>query len=140
MAKGTTVQSGIADVKGLRRFQRTLREAGDDLSDFKEANTRAAKIVEPVARSKAPARSGRLAASVRSSGTKQAGVIRAGSARVPYAGVIHFGTERAKNPFWVKRRITGRPFAAAAAKETEPTWARVYQDAVDKAIKRIQGA
>lgn len=143
MAKAAGFTAGAGDTEVLRggaRLRRTLRQAGDDLTDLKEAHARAAKIVEPVAVAKAPKASGALAATGRSSGTKTAGMVRFGSRSVPYAGVRHFGTERARSEFWQKRRIVGRPFAIEAARDTEPQWGRIYQDAVDKAISRIQGA
>jgi len=127
-------------VKGAARLRKTLRQAGDDLSDLKEANARAAGIVQPAASNLAPKASGALASSGRSSGTKTGGMVRFGSKRVPYAGVIHFGTERAKDPFWQKRRIKGRPFATDAATATQPQWLNIYQQAVEAAIARIQGA
>lgn len=132
----TSVTSGEGylrhELKGAAQLRRTLRQAGDDLTDLKEANARAARVVEPAARSKAPVDTGRLASTIRSSGTKTAGVVRAGRKSVPYAGPIHFG--------WPARGIPATPFIADAAKQTEPAWGAIYLEAVEKAISRIKGA
>lgn len=134
MAKSITSGSGLlkTEVQGASRLARTLRQAGDDLEDLKDANARAAKIVEEGTLGLVPVRTGWLASTIRSTGTKAAGFIRAGGKLAPYAGPIHWG--------WPKRNIKPNPFAADAAKLTEPVWGRIYQDAVNKAIQRIQGA
>lgn len=134
MSSSVTSGSGPyrQELKGAARLRRTLRQAGDDLEDMKDANTRAAKIVEEGAIGLVPVLTGDLARSIRSSGTKTAGVVRAGSKALPYAGVIHWG--------WPAHGITANPFAADAAKLTEPTWGRIYEEAVDKALARIKGA
>lgn len=131
----STVTSGSGpiklELKGAAQLRRTLKAAGDDLEDLKDANTRAAKVVEEGALGLVPVDTGFLASTIRSSGTKTAGVVRAGSKAVPYAGPIHWG--------WPARNIAAQPFAADAAKLTEPTWGPIYEDAVQKAIKRIKG-
>ena len=66
-------------VKGARELAKALRQAGADMQDLKDANRRAADIVAPAAKAKAPRRTGRLAASVRAGATQKAGVIRAGT-------------------------------------------------------------
>lgn len=118
-------------VEGMRTLRATLRKAGDDLSDLKEAHAAAAGIVVPAARASAPRRTGRLAGNVRGSGTKTGAVIRAGGARVPYAAPIHWG--------WEKRGIAPNPFISTAAQNTEPTWTRVYEAGVERVLSRIKG-
>lgn len=71
-------------------------------ADFRAANLEAAQTVAGDATSRVPVLTGRLQASIRASATPKAGVVRAGFARLPYAGVIHFGWPRhniAPNPF-----------------------------------------
>lgn len=133
MAKSITSGDGLlkTEVRGASRLARTLRQAGDDLEDLKDAHSRAAKVVEEGTIGLVPVSSGWLASTIRSTGTKTAGVIRAGNKATPYAGPIHWG--------WPKRNIKPNPFAADAAKLTEPVWGRIYQEAVNKAIQRIQG-
>lgn len=127
MAAGKVLQ-----VEGARELRRTLKRAGEDLDDLKGAHREAAKVVEPVAVSKVPRRSGRLAASIRSSGTTAAAIVRAGYASVPYAGPIHWG--------WAARHIEPQPFIYEAAIETQPKWADAYRDEVQKILDRVRGA
>lgn len=123
-------------IEGGRNLRRTLRQAGSDLQELKDANARAAGIVSGKAQSWAPARTGRLRATVRSSGTKTAGIVRAGNNRksksgVPYAGPIHWG--------WRARGIKANPFLSYSAQATEPTWVRLYENLVNKALEQIKG-
>lgn len=119
-------------LKGVRQLSRQLKKAGADLDDLKEENKKAADIVKDEATPHAPVRSGRLKKTLRSSGTRQYGVVRLGTKAVPYAGPIHFG--------WPKRNITAQPFVSQAAKDAEAEWAQIYQNAVDKIIADITGA
>ena len=91
------------EVIGLNRFVRQLKQLEPDLLDeLKSANKDLASSVESEARGLVPTRSGNLASSLRSTGTARSGVVRAGKARVPYAGPIHFG--------WARRNIAPNPF------------------------------
>jgi hypothetical protein len=90
-------------VIGLNRFVRQLKQLEPELLDeLKGANKELAGRVESTARGLVPTRSGKLASSLRSSGTARSGIVRAGKARVPYAGPIHFG--------WASRNIRPDPF------------------------------
>lgn len=125
MSTGPTVR-----VEGAARLRRTLRQAGDDLGSLKAAHTKAAKIAaDAVNAPRGP--SGRLASSVRSSGTKTAGILRAGRASVPYAGPIHWG--------WPRRGIRANPFLSEGAQNSESQWLPVYEGAVDDAINQVKG-
>lgn len=126
MAKGPVVK-----VDGARELRRQLRAASDDLGDLKAAHAEAGRIVEPVAKGRAPVRSGALRASVRSSGTATAAIVRAGYARVPYANPIHWG--------WPARNIRPQPFAWDAIKKTQPRWMLAYQRAVNGILSRVRG-
>jgi len=121
----------IVRLEGARQLRRTLRQAGDDLSDLKRAHADAAAVVTPVAQAKAPRRSGRLSATVRGSGTKTGALIRAGFAAVPYAGVQEFG--------WPRRHIPAQPFVVPAARETEPQWMGMYEAEVDRLLGHVKG-
>ncbi|HAT1153068.1 TPA: HK97 gp10 family phage protein [Corynebacterium striatum] len=123
-------------LEGGRNLRRTLREAGSDLTELKAANAQAASIVAGRAQSWAPVVSGRLAATVRSSGTKTAGIVRAGNNRksasgVPYAAPIHWG--------WKARNIRANPFLSYSAQSTEPTWLALYESLVNTALSKIKG-
>lgn len=128
---GKTVQ-----VLGARQLRATLRAAGDDLTDLRDANRAAGDVVAGAGQSRAPRVSGRLAASVRASGTKTAAIVRAGNNRstasaVPYGNPIHWG--------WFKRGIRPNPFLSLAAQATEPVWRKPYETALDKAIQKVKG-
>ncbi|WP_408936386.1 hypothetical protein [Corynebacterium tuberculostearicum] len=123
-------------VEGGRQLRKTMRQAGSDLSDLKNANAQAAGIVSGRAKSWAPSRTGRLKNTVRSSGTKTAGIVRAGNNRksasgVPYAAPIHWG--------WKKKHIKANPFLSYSAQATEPTWIRLYENLVNQALQKIRG-
>lgn len=119
-------------VEGGAALRRTLKAAGRDLDDLKDANARAASVVAQWAAVTAPRRTGALGASVR--GSRQAGRARivAGNAGVPYAGVIHWG--------WPSRHITAQPFISAAAQSTEPSWTSAYLADIEKVIATVKGA
>lgn len=116
-------------VKGARELARGLKQAGADLKDLRAVNKQAAGVVVPEAKRRVPARTGRLANSIRAGATQKAGVVRAGSKRIPYAGPINYG--------WPKRNIKPTHFMNDAAEATRPQWVQVYADAVQKIIDRI---
>ena len=78
-------------VEGLRETVRSLQRFGVEVGDLKAAFKRIGSFVQRDAQSLAPKKTGRLAASIRPSNTKNKSIIRAGSARVVYAGVQHYG-------------------------------------------------
>lgn len=122
-------------LEGARRLRATLRKAGDDLSDLKAANLKAANIVAPVARNRAPRKRGRLEQTVRPGATKTAAIIRAGNnakAGVAYANPIHWG--------WFARHIKPTLFLSRAAQESENQWIVPYEQALDNAVQKIEGA
>lgn len=119
------------EVEGLRRLRKTLREAGDDLSDLKELNAKAAEIAANASADLAPSRTGRLKKTIRSSGTKTAGIIRAGTKKVPYAGPIHWG--------WKKRKIKPNPFMSDGAQDSKGEWLPIYEAGLDGILYRIDG-
>jgi hypothetical protein len=116
-------------VTGGRKLRRALNDAGIGLADLKEAHRQAAAIVEAAAKSRAPVRSGALQRSLRSSGTNTAGIVRAGSGKVPYANPIHWG--------WPARHIRPNPFVAEAAGQSEHRWLTVYIAAVEAAVAAV---
>ena len=124
------LKAGI-EVRGARELRRSAKAAGDDLSDLKEAHNEAAQVVTNAGRQRAPKKEGKLAGTVRGSGTKTAAVVRAGGARARYAGPIHFG--------WPARHIDANPFLTEAAQETESSWVGIYEQTVEKVLNRIEG-
>lgn len=123
--------STLLNVEGGRKLRAALKAAGDDLADMTAAHKRITDIVIGTAGGKVPRRSGRLASSVRGSGTKTASVVRAGGARVPYAGPIHWG--------WPTRNISAQPFLVDAARATEPQWTAVYLEDLQAILDKHAG-
>ena len=119
-------------VEGAARLRRTMRRAGADLEDLKAVNAAVAALVAGRAATRAPVRSGALAASVRGNRAAATASVRAGRAAVPYAGPIHWG--------WPLRGIAADPFIAATAQDTEPVWVAMYRDGVEQAIAKVEGA
>lgn len=96
-------QKAAIQVVGLRELRRDLRRLGDDAVDgLKGIHQKSADMVMQAALPRVPVRTGRLKQTVRSSGTRTGGTVRAGFKRVPYAGPIHFG--------WRDRGIKPQPF------------------------------
>lgn len=121
----------LVEIDGARQLRRTLKAAGDDLDDLKQANQQAAEIAAGGARRRAPVLTGALVGDIRASGTKTAGVIRAGRKRLAYAGPIHWG--------WPARGITATPYLTEGAQQTESVWVPLYEHELDKALSKVKG-
>ena len=119
-------------VQGLSAFIRAMRDAEADLDELKDASQRAGTIVLNAATARAPRRTGRLAASGRVSRVARRAVVRFGSARVPYAGPIHWG--------WPRRHIAAQPFAIDAARATEPVWLAGYARELERIATKVEGS
>lgn len=96
---GTRVQ-----IEGLNRTVRQLSKAGADAQDMKNLMHEIGMIVVNAANP--PVRSGALSGSLRAGRGKTKAVVRAGGARIPYAGVVHYG--------WPARGIRPNPFLIEA--------------------------
>lgn len=130
-------------VEGAARLRRTLKAAGADMKDLSRLNREAANIVLPYAKALAPMgdpTKGHIASTIRTGSTTKAGIIRAGNSRMPYAGVIHFGTPsgyRDKTGRFIP--IEPQPWIAMAAKQSEPQWVENYFEGLMKVINSVQG-
>lgn len=135
MIDGVTVQ-------GARELRRTLRKAGDDLSDLKTAHAEAARIAANASADLAPTDSGRLANSIRGAGTKTAGIVRAGKKSVPYANAVHWGRvywPHAKHTRRTRSETQAQPFISDGARGSEGQWIPVFERAIDEALDKIKG-
>jgi len=126
------VGEGKVEVEGGKELRKSLKGVEDGLKDLQAAHGAAAGIVAAAAPAYAPLLSGALAGSIRGSGAKSAATVRAGGARVPYAGVQEYG--------WPARNIPAQPFLVPAAHDTEETWYPPYQEAVETLLGKVQGA
>lgn len=120
-----------AEVEGLKNLRRTIRQAGGDTKDLRNANLAAAQTIVPIAAGLAPKVSGRLAASIRAGATQKAGMVRAGRKLIPYANPVHWG--------WPKRHIAPNPWIATAAAANEELWLKVYEQHIDRILGKIEG-
>ena len=119
--------------RGLRELIQEPKEAGDGLTDLRPPLAAAAKFVEETAAALVPrGTSSKLAHSIRSSVTKKAGVVRAGRASVPYAGVIHYG--------WPQHNIEESHFLIRAAHTREPQWVQAFTDYIQDQLNNIKGS
>jgi hypothetical protein len=112
-------------IAGLKELVRDLEKTGVQIADLKAAFGGIAEEARSLAAGFAPRRSGRLAASLRSSTAKNYATVTAGGASAPYAGPINYG--------WPKRNITGSGFMQKADASIRP---RVLGDLV-RAVDRL---
>lgn len=124
--------AGQVRLEGAAQFRRTLRKAGDDLTDLKQTHKDAATIAANASADLAPELTGRLKRTIRAAGTKTAGIIRAGNnTAVRYAGPIHWG--------WYRRHIQPSLFLSRGAQSSEGRWLPIYQHYVTNTIQQIEG-
>ena len=113
-------------VEGAKELRRALKNVEGGTADLKKVHADAATVVELQAATLVPRRSGTLAGSIRSTGQARAGVVRAGKASVPYAGVIHFG--------WPAHNIEPQPFLYDALDQRATEVVDLYRKRVDALI------
>jgi len=129
----TSVGGVTVKVDGAAQLRRTLRRAGHDLGDLGDLHAQVGGIVVGEADAWAPrGPTGALAGSIRAWKAKTSAIVRAGGAKVPYAGVQEWG--------WPARNIRAHPYLTTAAKATEPTWTEVYTAGVDRILATVKGA
>jgi hypothetical protein len=121
-------EASSLQIRGLTRFRATLKKAGADMADLKEANVAVATTVASRAKAIGPSRSGRLVGSVQPS--KTVGRARVRSSLV-YAPVIHYG--------WPRHHIRPQPFVTEAAAETSGEWMATYEKALQDLANTVQG-
>ncbi len=129
----------LIQLEGGRKLRKAFKDVGDDMSDMKALHRSLADDVAGTAKAKVPKRSGRLARSIRGSGTKTKSEVKAGNNRksgpssVPYAGRIHFGDPGSRT----RGRIRPQPFLYDALDERQQDVLDRYNDEVRTIIKRV---
>lgn len=117
------------EIEGGKQFRAAATAAGKDaVDDLKAANKSAAEVVKTAALPIVPVMTGALKNSVRTSGTKTAGVVRAASARIPWGPPIHWG--------WAARNIAPRPFLYEALDSRRDEVMATYVKQVDEVIRK----
>lgn len=119
------------EVEGARQLRASLKRAGLDVQDLKNAHRAVAELVKDRAAPKAPRRTGALARSLRAAGTQREAIVRAGGARVPYANPIHWG--------WPRRHIAAQRFISDAVLANEDPALDIYLHALESIIDKIEG-
>ena len=117
------------NVPGLRQLVTTMRKAGIDMADLKEANKAAGTIVATRGKGVAPRLTGKLAASIRPSKTARKAVVRAGGSNIRYARFQEFGSR--------KNRATH--YLYGSAEWTQPQWVPEYERELSRIVARIKG-
>jgi len=110
-------------VEGLGKTLRAMSKAGADSEDMKDLMFSLGLIVVQAANP--PRLSGTLGQTLRAGRGKTKAVVRAGGARAPYAGVIHYG--------WPDRNIPANEFLSEALNTTR---ARILSE-LDKGIGEL---
>lgn len=126
--------AGEVRLEGLASLRRTLRAAGDDLSDMKAAHKDAALVAAAQVRAEAPVGEDtpHLLNTIRAAGTKTAAIIRAGNnSNVRYAGPINYG--------WGRRHIAANPFMQRGARKSESRWLPVYMRYIERSLDQVKG-
>ena len=128
-------------VYGARDLRRSLNDAGDGMTELKAANRAAAETAARASAALAQKLTGALAATIRASGTKTAGIIRAGRKSVPYAAPIHWGWPTRPDPLLsiYGGPIEAQPFLSDGAQSSEGTWLPEYVQTVNGLIRRVKG-
>lgn len=115
-------------VKGLNECLSALRKLGADMDELKDANKELSTEIADKASAQAPVRTGRLASSVRGTRQQKRVRIKAGGARVPYAGVIEYG--------WPARGIVAQPFLRRTSFENKDYIKETYEENIQSLIKK----
>jgi hypothetical protein len=117
------------EIEGLRDLNRALGRFGTEAKqEIKDLHLEGARRVETVATQIVPRRTGKLGSTIRSAGTLKGAQVRAGFARVPYAGVIHFG--------WPGHNIRPQPWLYDALDKRRDKVLEAYDDGLSKLIRK----
>jgi hypothetical protein len=120
--------SGVT-IEGLNKTVRTLEKAGVEIQDLKAAFKKVSDLVTGEAKARVPVKTGKLQASIRSGNSKNKAVVRAGSARVPYAGPINYG--------WSRKGIRRTDFLTGPANANPGRYANIIDDELRSLIRRL---
>lgn len=123
------------EVHGAKELRKAARKVGAEAPKaIREANKKTASVVASEAKSNVSNVSGTLAGSVRPLGSQRSAVVAAGSARIKYAGVIHYGNPTKKGRLGV---IRPQPFIHEAVRsEWDEIW-RTYERLITEVAEQL---
>lgn len=135
----TAPRNATIRVDGLDELRRELRRTGDKElpKQLREANHAVSKRLAEAAALKAPVRTGRLRASVRGLAAQRDATVKAGTARVPYAAAVHWGTgprPGQRGP----HNIARRPFIYEAAERMRDELADEYESIIEDMFRELR--
>lgn len=113
-------------ITGLNQTLRKLSQAGADAQDMKALMHEIGMLVVNAA--SPPVLSGALKGSLRAGRGKTKAVVRAGGARIPYAGVIHYG--------WPARNIEPNPFITDALRRQQGAAFNKLEDGIQAILRK----
>lgn len=120
-------------VKGVNEVVRSFKQYEGAIDDLKTANANIGSKISSAARATAPILTGSLAGTIRPNRAAAKVQIKAGGARVPYAGVQEYG--------WPARNIQAQPFLRRAAWDNrEYTKEQFTQNLMQLSRKYIGGS
>lgn len=117
-----------ARVVGLRETVRKLERYGVSTQDLKKAFGRISANTANTAESRVPRRTGATAGTIRASKTKNKAVVRAGGARAPGTGPVHYG--------WPARNIPAQPWLSSAADDNTDQSLRLIEQELNDLARR----
>lgn len=113
-------------VEGLGRAIRALSKAGASADDMRELMHAIGMTVVRAAHP--PVLTGRLKGTLRAGRGKTKAVVRAGGAKTPYAGVVHYG--------WPARNIAPNPFLTDAVQSTRGATFNQLDQGLDEILRK----
>lgn len=131
-------------VDGLRDLRRNIKRLNEDELPraLRDANRGAAALVARRALPNVPVRTGRLRKSVKALASQSNARVKAGSRRVPYAAVVHWGRKRGNVGSPPGNRpgrnvVTGKPFLYDALERSRREIIDTYQEQIDEMLRTV---
>jgi phage gpG-like protein len=115
-------------IQGVKEVTDSLNKMARELESNIELNKELSTTLSQKASALAPRLTGALASSVVGNPSAEKAQIMAGSAAVPYAGVIEYG--------WPDRNIDAQPYLNPAVNDNIGYIIEKYNDSIQKAIKQ----
>lgn len=128
----------VLSVEGARELRRQLKAFQSGIDGMKEVHRETGELVGREAARLVPFRTGTLQATIRAAGQASGAVVRAGFARTPYAGPIHFGWPSRPNSAkgWRGGPIKPSPFLYDALDARHDEVIDMYEQRVADLIKK----